>query len=55
MKKQLLSFFAFLILAQPIIAGDFVHPGSWITQAGCDRIRKNVAAEKSLGPARGRL
>jgi hypothetical protein len=44
MKKLILL--ALLILVHPAAAKDFVHPGSWITQAGCDRISANVAAEK---------
>ncbi len=41
--------FAFVLLAtsftRPLIAAQPMrHPGSWITQEGCDRIRKNVTA-----------
>jgi hypothetical protein len=46
MKKLICSLFALLIFVLPAPAQDFVHPGSWITQAGCDRIRTNVAAGK---------
>jgi hypothetical protein len=46
MKFPLLGFILLLTFARTGFAQDFVHPGSWITQAGCDRISSNVAAGK---------
>jgi hypothetical protein len=42
--KQFLWAFALVLAVRSAAAQAFVHPGSWVTQADCNRIYTNVAA-----------